>query len=159
MPGSGKTTIGKKLSEITNYNFVDMDDYIVNKVGESVQEIFDKGEELFRKYETNACYELGKKNNTIISTGGGVVKVSGNMDYFSNDTVVFINRSVEDIISSVDTVSRPLLKDGVDKIYALYQERIHLYKKYANIVVNNNGHICSVIEEIKEIVDNENNVN
>ncbi len=159
MPGCGKSTVGKKLSKEINYDYIDMDDYIVTKFGESISDIFARGEEEFRRYETTACMDLGKGKGTIISTGGGVVKIEGNMDFFTDDIIIFINRSIEKIIESVDTKSRPLLKDGVDMLYKLYDERINLYKKYANYEVDNNEDFDKVMEKIKEIINNENNVN
>ena len=51
MPGCGKTTIGKLLATKLNYNFCDMDKYIEDISGETVKELFEKGEENFRKWE------------------------------------------------------------------------------------------------------------
>ena len=75
MPGCGKTTIGKVLAKELNYTFYDMDKYIVDISGKEVHELFNEGEEVFRKWETEACKELSKKRNSIISTGGGEVIV------------------------------------------------------------------------------------
>ena len=74
MPGCGKTTIGKLLSKKLNYQFIDIDSYIEEKQGKTIDEIFKNGEEYFRNIETEACRELGEIKNSIISSGGGVVK-------------------------------------------------------------------------------------
>ena len=69
------------------------------------------------------------KEKIIISTGGGVVKRKENIDFFKEKgIIIFIDRSVEDIINDIDTNSRPLLKDGISKLYNLYSERYNLYK-------------------------------
>ena len=76
MPGCGKSTIGELISKDLNYNFYDMDDYIVKISGKTIKELFDVSEEYFREWETKACKELSKLTNVIIASGGGVVTVS-----------------------------------------------------------------------------------
>ncbi|MDM8534283.1 shikimate kinase, partial [Clostridiaceae bacterium HSG29] len=72
MMGSGKSTVGKIISEELNYCFFDGDDYIVeNSEFNSIEQIFkDKGENYFRKLETEKFKELTVKDNCIIATGG-----------------------------------------------------------------------------------------
>ncbi len=138
MPGSGKTTVGSLLSKKLNLNFIDMDEYIVQKEKKSVADMFVISEEHFRNAETECAKELGKKNSVVISTGGGVVKRKENMDYLKqNSFIVFLNRPVEKIISDINTETRPLLKESINNIYKLYNERIHLYKKYCNVEILN----------------------
>lgn len=71
MPGSGKTTIGKILGEELNLKFYDMDEYIQERTSKSILELFKNGEDYFRNIETDICKELSKKQNILISTGGG----------------------------------------------------------------------------------------
>lgn len=149
MPGCGKSTLGKILAEKINYDFCDMDDYIQNISKETIPQLFEKGEDFFRKWETTACEELIKLNNIVIATGGGVVKKQKNIDILKDATIVFIDRSVEDISKDVDVVTRPLLRDGVFKLYDLYNERYELYKKAADIIIKNDKTIDEVIEDIE----------
>lgn len=150
MPGCGKTTIGKILANQMNYNFYDMDKYIEDISGKKVKELFDVSEENFREWETKACEELSKKRRAIISSGGGVVKNKKNIDLFKEESIIiFINREVEDILSDVDTKSRPLLKDGEEKIYSLYNERINLYNEYSDTSVLNKGFLKDVINSLE----------
>ena len=124
MPGCGKTTIGKILSTQLNLKFYDMDEYIQETSGKTIAELFEKGEDNFRDLETQACRDLIKKNNVIISTGGGVVKRKENVDILKeNSTIIFLDRPVEKIIGDVDVSKRPLLKDGKEKVLVLYKER------------------------------------
>ena len=149
MPGCGKTTIGRLLAEKLNYDFYDMDIYIEEKNNKSIKDIFSNGEESFRKLETEACKDLSYKNKAIISSGGGVVKKKENIDILNKDSIiVFIDRPVEKILEDVDIESRPLLKDGKDKLYTLYNERYELYKQSADIIVDNSGDITEVIDNI-----------
>lgn len=155
MPGCGKTTIGKVLAKELNYNFYDMDSYIEAISNKSIKELFSQGEDVFREVETKACIELSKKKRAIISSGGGVVKKDINIEILKENCIVlFINRSVEKIIEDVDIKSRPLLKDGKEKIYNLYDERIELYKKAADIEVQNLGFIREIIELIRKELNN-----
>lgn len=138
MPGCGKTTIGKKLSEILKCDFCDVDEYIVNTTGKSINEIFQNGEEFFRDIESKAISEVSSDIPKVISTGGGVIIKKHNIDVLKEKgTIFFINRSVEDICSDLDVKSRPLLKDGVNKIYKLYKERYNLYKNYCDYEIIN----------------------
>ena len=71
--GAGKTSTGKELARILKFEFWDMDQWIEQKSGQKVREIFEeKGEPFFRQQETNAIDWLVDKNYYVISTGGGV---------------------------------------------------------------------------------------
>ena len=72
MMGSGKTTIGKIVSQKLNLDFFDTDDEIENKLDMKISKIFsEKGESYFRKYEEKITLELLKKNGVVIALGGG----------------------------------------------------------------------------------------
>ena len=108
MPGCGKTTIGKLLSKKLNYQFIDIDSYIEEKQGKTIDEIFKNGEEYFRNIETEACRELGEIKNSIISSGGGVVKRYINIEYLKRESIViFIDRPLIQILNDIDIKKRP----------------------------------------------------
>ena len=154
MPGCGKTTIGKILSDELNLKFYDMDDYIQDITGKTIMQLFEKGEEHFRDIETQACRELIKKENVLISTGGGVIKRRENIDILRDDSIIiFLDRPVEKIIGDVDVSKRPLLKDGKEKVLVLYKERYDIYRESADKIVVNDNTIDDVISKIKEIVN------
>ena len=153
MPGCGKTTVGKVLSKKLKYKFCDMDSYIQQISKKTIKELFELGEENFRDWETKACEELAKLNNTIIASGGGVVKREKNIEILKkNCTILFIDRPVERILNDVDINSRPLLKDGKEKLYNLYDERYELYKKAADIRILNKGYLRDTIDMIVDIL-------
>jgi len=155
MPGCGKTSFGKEISEEQGLNFIDLDEYLVEKNGMTIDEMFENGEEFFRDRESEAVKDMVSVKNTIIATGGGVVKRKKNMDILKScGYLVFIHREPEKIIESVDTSTRPLLKDGKEKIYSLYNERYDLYKKYANVTLDNNGTKEAIIKKFREILKN-----
>ena len=133
MPASGKSTIGKKLAEITGRELIDTDDLIIKKVGISISEIFEKcGEEYFRKIESEVIAEASLKNGVIISTGGGAVLRSDNiLNLKKNGEIFFLNRPLEDLIPTSD---RPLANSR-ESIIKRYNERIDIYNSTADFVV------------------------
>ncbi|MCR4944908.1 MAG: shikimate kinase [Clostridium sp.] len=147
MPGCGKSTIGEVIAKKLNLTFYDMDVYIEKIAGKTIPELFEKGEDVFRAWETKACVELSKKNNLIIASGGGVVKKDINIDILKKQCIIlYIDRPVEEIVKDVNVSTRPLLKDGTSKVYELFDERHELYRNAADITVVNNGLIEEVIE-------------
>lgn len=138
MPGSGKSTIGKELSKRLNIEFCDIDEYIIKKQGKSIQEIFQKGEEHFRNIESIAVKEVSSKLPQVIATGGGVIKREENIEALrQNGIIIFLNRPIEHIAQDVDIKSRPLLKDGSEKLYDLFKDRYELYNKHCDINIVN----------------------
>lgn len=153
MPGCGKTIIGKTLYKKLEFDFVDIDRYIEEKSGKLIPELFKEGEDYFRNLEREAVNELSKEENLVISTGGGVIKNYSNIeDLKKNGVVIFIDRPVENIAQDVEVSHRPLLKDGVQKIYELFNERYEMYKKYSDFHVVNDSNIENVVEQIIDIV-------
>ena len=74
---------------------------------------------------------------------------------FKKDCIIlFIDRSVEDIIKDVNVSARPLLKDGTSKLYELYDERYEMYKKAAHVRIKNSGLIKDVIKQAKLLLEN-----
>ncbi len=155
MSGAGKSTVGIALSYKLRMPFVDMDCYIERKHAMTVSEIFETyGMECFRDMETDAARHIGLTyKRTIVSTGGGVVLRPENMEYLKeNGTVVYINRSVEQILKTLNAEKRPLLKSNPQKLYDMYEERHRLYLKYADICVVNGLDFKSGVENVYEAI-------
>lgn len=152
MPGCGKTTIGKILSEELNMKYCDVDEYIEKCTKRTIPEIFQDGEEKFRRIESEAVLEISSNNNNmVIATGGGVIKFFSNIENLrKNGIILFINRPIENIMEDIDIGHRPLIKDEKEKLYSLYRERYPLYKKYAYYEVMNIGDLQEVIGKIIE---------
>lgn len=153
MPASGKSTIGKLLSKKINYEYYDVDKYLERKENVKISTLFsEKGEEYFRNLETKYLRELSQKNGIIISTGGGAVKREENMEILKEKgIVVFLSRKIEDIAKE-NHEARPLLKD-INNIYKLYDERIELYKRYSDIIIENNGTLQEVTDRTAEEIE------
>lgn len=133
MPGSGKTTVGKLLSEKTGRKFVDSDEEVEKLARKSVREIIDQdGEEAFRDLETRVLAELGKQSGLIIATGGGCVTRERNYNLLhQNGEIFWIRRKLDDL----PTDGRPL--SCKENLAQMYQLRAPLYDQWNDWFINN----------------------
>ncbi len=148
MPGCGKTTIANALSKVLKREVIDTDEEIKKTSGRAPSQIIEsEGEDAFRKIETEVLREASKQSGKIIATGGGIVTREENRGLVKqNSTVVFLDRDIE----LLATDNRPLSqKNGVKK---LYESRIDLYRKFADITVKSEG-IEKTAEKIKEMLN------
>lgn len=151
MPGSGKSTIGRILGEKLGLLFIDLDKEIEKYSGQSIPSLFEKGEDHFRKIESEVAVSFSKQKSLVIATGGGIILREANVEALrEKGTIIFLNRKIESIAEDVITSTRPLLSEGVEKLYQIYNERIELYLKYSDIMIENNKtpHVA-----IKQIMD------
>lgn len=78
--GVGKSTVGRILAAQLRYDFLDTDDVIESRSGRSITEIFtQQGEAAFRQMERDLVAELGERQKTVISTGGGLIVDPANL--------------------------------------------------------------------------------
>jgi shikimate kinase len=153
MPGCGKTTVGKLLAEKLETEFVDVDEFIEKKVGKTISEIFENGEEYFRRLEEQAVSELSVKKSIVISTGGGVIKNYSNIELLhKNGVIIFIDRAIEKIDEAIEIGNRPLLKSSSSNLKQLFEERYSLYTRYADYLVKNDIGIEEVITNIIKLI-------
>ncbi len=147
MPGCGKTTIGKLLSEKLHRPFIDTDECIVNKTGVSIPDIFRlHGETAFRKIETEIIREISARSGCVISTGGGAVLNFENTDALKmNGRIYFLDRSPELLTPTGD---RPLALSK-EAIFNRYRERYDIYCNTADDVINDNTAVAAVAYEIE----------
>lgn len=137
MPSSGKTTIGKYISEVYGYDFEDTDDMIVRAHNMSIPEIFEKyGEETFRRWETECVREVSQRCGCVIATGGGAILREENVDCLrQNGKLYFVDRPLELLMP---TTSRPLSGDR-NALQKRYEERYDIYKEVSDKIVLNTG--------------------
>lgn len=138
--GSGKSTIGKRLSRQLGMPFYDSDAFVEQKAGKTVSDIFaQEGEESFRKLETECIKELSQMQGVVIATGGGVVMRPENVAYLKqNGAIVYLNPSLRRLIRNLLTDhSRPLLEGGnkVQKIKTLRAKRHKTYQKVCDVEI------------------------
>ena len=159
MPGSGKTTLGKEIAKIFNYEFIDLDTLIKKETGLKISEIFlNKGEEYFRTLETFILKKIiSNDKKIIISTGGGII-LNNNKSLKKTYNIYLecdINTLVKRLSSSKE---RPLIGVNiVENVTQLLIEREILYKKISNAIVDSNKTKKNIINKIQEIITYENN--
>jgi shikimate kinase len=137
--GSGKSYLGKQLSELLTLPFIDLDGAIERKQGAKVAEIFTaQGEEHFRKIEATVLREQSKQLAFVMATGGGTPCFHKNMT-FMNETgiTVFIDPPLSEIkkrLEGEQRKSRPLLSNVSDDqlqstLTALLEKRLEFYNQ------------------------------
>jgi len=136
MMGSGKTTIGKKMSGMADLPWIDTDQWIEEKEGKTIPEIFlGQGEKAFRKLETNALRET-LKTYPLIATGGGIVVTEENRKLLQQDGfIVYLQTSLEILAKRTAGTDRPLLKNNANALAQIYEARKSLYESCADLVI------------------------
>lgn len=94
---SGKSTLGKKLAQTLEIDFLDTDNEIEKKAGAEISWIFEvEGEDGFRERESKALQKSVEKDNVVISTGGGIVTIEENRDLMiAKGKVVYLKTPIE----------------------------------------------------------------
>ncbi len=155
--GSGKSTVGKLLAKVLEMKFIDTDLEIEKEQGRSVQDIFSKeGETYFRNLEKEMCIKLSQANNTVISTGGGIILNKENIDNLKNDAVVFFLDVNKKTLYNrlITSKGRPLLEGDElwAKINNVLGERIERYRTYADFIVKVGKEVpYETMEDIKKL--------
>lgn len=147
MPGSGKSTIGKKLAVLLDLPFIDLDKVIEAHAGQSIASIFDsQGESYFRYLERQMLLNTIKSNkNFVLATGGGAPCFFDNLEKMKQaGTTIFLNMPMTHIVqrmSAKGKAKRPLLsgldQDNLEKEFvarfayrmAYYQQAHHEIKE------------------------------
>lgn len=154
--GSGKSSVGRVLSQKLGYGFLDMDKYIEEKNGISITDMFKISESFFRKKEESASEILSGYDRTVIATGGGVVKNPKIMENLSkNSVIIYIKRDISTILETTNTDIRPVIADDPKKLYGIFDERKSLYEKYGQIVCENKTTLGECVEKIVEKLERE----
>ena len=159
--GSGKSYLGKQLSEKTGREFLDMDEVIENREGSSISEIFEKrGEIYFRKLERKVLEDLLKsKKPAVISLGGGTPCYGTNMELIKNDKDIvsfYLKWNIESLTErlSLEKDHRPMIShlENREKLEEFIRkhlfERGFYYNQSDHIVNCENKSAQQIIDEI-----------
>ena len=155
MPGSGKSSLGRRLAGRLGIPYVDTDTAIAAMTGMTVQQIFEgPGEQAFRNAETNLLMHLADEKPAIVSTGGGLVMREENRLIMRNQGfIVLIDRPLEDILADIRLERRPLLAaKGKGEVARLYEERIEVYRQLADAVLDTSRGYTSGIIGLERLV-------
>ncbi|MBZ0318527.1 MAG: 3-dehydroquinate synthase [Anaerolineae bacterium] len=157
--GTGKTTLGRLVAEKVGVPFVDLDDVIVQKVGLSIPEIFEKyGEAGFRAWESAVCAEVAADPRVmVVATGGGALLNPTNRQACEKDIVICLFASPETIYERLkDQTDRPLLQveNPQERIAQLIKQRESIYQSFTNgLFISSRGHHQTVEDHLNELRD------
>lgn len=142
LPGSGKSTIGRRLAKALGVELLDTDAAIEQRTGRSIADIFaTDGEKEFRRIEEEVVRAALTDHDGVVSLGGGAVTSPGVRAALAGHTVIFLEISAaEGIRRTGGNTVRPLLAgpDRAEKFRALMAQRVPLYRRVATIRVNTN---------------------
>ena len=142
LPGSGKSTIGRRLAKALELTMFDSDAAIEETTGRTIADIFaTDGEQEFRRIEEDVIRGALKTHDGVLSLGGGAVMTQGVRDALAGHTVIYLEISAaEGIRRTGGSNARPLLAgaDRAEKYRALMAQRVPVYRRVATVRVNTN---------------------
>ena len=155
MPGVGKSTVGVILAKVLGYQFIDADLVIQKRENRLLHEIIsEEGLDGFLKAEENAnVYIAQNEEKSIVATGGSVVYCEKAMQELKKTgRVIYLELEYDQLKKRLGYLKGRgvVLKDGQD-LRGLYEERIPLYEKYADLTVNEKN--LDVEQTLQKIVD------
>ncbi len=138
--GTGKSSVGRLVSELLQFGFAETDDLIEKRTGKSISHLFvEEGEKIFREHESRVVEELQNLKRVVISTGGGVGADEKNLSSLKKHAlVVCLWASPQIIWNRVRTQThRPLLQTAnpQEKIRELLNAREPVYRQ-ADVLLN-----------------------
>ena len=153
MPACGKSTVGVVLAKTMGKSFIDTDLLIQEREGDLLQNLVDRfGHDRFIEIEEAALKSINV-SNAVIATGGSVVYSEPAMEHLrSLGIVVYIRLSYETIDKRLHNInSRGIAMDKGETLRDLYDKRILLYERYANLIID--GENLSVEQVVEEIIE------
>ena len=156
MSGAGKSTLGVLLAKALGKHFTDTDILIQQHTGKLLQEILDtEGVARFMEIEEEVVSSLDLKN-TVIATGGSVVYSEKAMQALKkNGFAVYLAVDYEELCKRLSNITtRGIVFKGSNDLRAVYEERLPLYEKYADITVHSasldiEASVARIIEALK----------
>lgn len=159
--GCGKSTVGRKLADALSYKFSDTDVLIEEAYGKTISRMFEEdGEEFFRNAETELLKKLEREaDGLVLATGGGMPMKEENVALLKQiGPVVFLFTEIETILMRLQKDTGRPLADGEDrekKLRPLYEKRLPVYRKAADLCLHTEGKSFSeIIEEIEAFMQN-----
>ena len=142
LPGSGKSTIGRRLAKALDLSLLDTDAAIEETTGRTIADIFaTDGEPEFRRIEEDVIRSALQSHDGVLSLGGGAVTTQGVRDALAGHMVIYLEISAaEGVRRTGGSTVRPLLAGGDrgEKFRKLMAERVPLYRRVATMRINTN---------------------
>lgn len=138
MPGAGKSTMGVILAKTRGMKFIDTDILIQETTGRLLQEIIDAdGPGAFKTLEEKTILSL-QCHNTVIATGGSVVFSQPAMEHLkSGGAVIYLQISFDEMAKRLkNSTTRGIVLIAGQDLRDMYDQRIPLYEKYADITID-----------------------
>ena len=138
MPGSGKSTIGVVLAKLLRRQFVDMDIVIQEQEEKLLKDIIEEvGNEGFLEIENKVNAKI-MAENTVIAPGGSVIYGEEAMEHLKEIGVIVYLKLDYDILEDRlgDLKSRGVVLKDNYTLKNLYDERVPLYEKYADLIID-----------------------
>jgi shikimate kinase len=159
LPGSGKSTIGRRLAKALDVALLDTDAAIEETTGRTIADIFaTDGEPEFRRIEEEVIRSALQSHDGVLSLGGGAVTTQGVRDALSGHMVIFLEISAaEGVRRTGGSTVRPLLAGGDrgEKFRKLMAERVPLYRQVATMRINTNRrNPGAVVRHVVERLEN-----
>ena len=154
--GCGKTTVGRVLADMLELGYEDMDAYIEKKAGMSIPQIFaEKGEDSFRRMETQAVAELGKAGGIIACGGGAMLKEINARTAAEYGTVVYIDVPYDTCYDRISgDTNRPIVMANTkESLGEIYNERVPLYIAHSQVKADGKKSPEEIASEIKAAVE------
>jgi shikimate kinase len=139
LPGSGKSTVGRRLAKELARPFADVDEQVELREGLTVPVLFaERGEPGFRQAETDVLADLVARDALlVVAAGGGAVTQPANRALLGRTCVVWLRASARFLAARTDPTHRPLLAgDTAAVLERLAAERAPLYEQVADVVVD-----------------------
>ncbi len=154
--GTGKTSVGRRLSTHLRMRYVDTDTLIEQESRRSISDIFaQNGEATFRQLESEVVRKVSRLHNHVISSGGGVVLKEENMANLKRNGIIFcLTATAEEIYRRIGSQTfRPLLQtpEPLDKIRAMLAERQPYYAQADYMVKTTGRSFNEIVAHIKSI--------
>ena len=152
MMGSGKSSIGRIISQQIDYNFIDIDKLIEKKRNKSISKIFEEeGEKYFRQLEEEVTINALQNKNTIISLGGGAIVNNKIRSYIKKNSFnIYLKVSIDILNKRLqNSKNRPLInkKDLTQTLKELFEEREKFYQT-ADLIIKNEKNVNDTIKNI-----------
>ena len=157
MMGSGKSSTAKVLAEKLNFELQELDEIFEKEENISIANFFKKnGEENFRTKETQILKNALKKDNTVISCGGGIIIKKENRNLLFKDDIltIYLKADKNTILKRIkNDTTRPLLntKNQLEAIEEILSKREIFYRQAKYTIETDNKSIEEIIKEIEKI--------